>query len=118
VTFRLPYFVLFLLLLVVEVLIARFVHDGFVRPYLGDFLVVILIYCFLRSFLNWTMTAVAAVTLLFAFLVEFAQYFAIVDLLDLQHNRLARIIMGTTFSWHDLLAYTLGTATAYLIDRR
>ena len=33
---RLKYLIAFLLMFAVEVLIAAFVHDGFVRPYLGD----------------------------------------------------------------------------------
>ena len=34
----------FLILLAIEVLIALFVHDRFVRPYLGDVIVVIVVY--------------------------------------------------------------------------
>ena len=37
-----------IILLVVEVLIALFVHDSIIRPYLGDVLVVVVIYTFAR----------------------------------------------------------------------
>ena len=40
---------LFLALLATEVLIALFVHDDFVRPYLGDVLVVPVIFFLLRA---------------------------------------------------------------------
>ena len=36
-------------LLIIEVLIALYVRDGFVRPYLGDVLVVILLHCLVRT---------------------------------------------------------------------
>ena len=51
-TFNLKFFLLALLLFIVEVMIALFVHDNFVRPYVGDYLVVMLIYCAVRTFLN------------------------------------------------------------------
>ena len=38
------YFLIFLLLLGVEIAIANFLKTGFIRAYLGDFLVVILLY--------------------------------------------------------------------------
>ena len=44
------YFFAALLLFLVELVIALYVKDNFVRPYLGDLLVVILIYCCLKSF--------------------------------------------------------------------
>ena len=34
----------------IEVLIAIYVHDAFVRPYIGDVLVVVVIYTFIRIF--------------------------------------------------------------------
>ena len=75
------YFLLTLLLLVVEVLIALYVRDAVVRPHGGDFLVVMLIYCFLRTFVDRSPLTLALATLAFAFAVEFAQLFHLVDLL-------------------------------------
>lgn len=43
------YALAFGLLLLLEALIAVFVHDRFVRPYLGDVLVVVLLYCLARA---------------------------------------------------------------------
>jgi len=61
--FRKTYFVAALLLFAAEVCIALFFHDRFIRPYFGDFLVVILIYCFLKSFWNASMFIVALTVL-------------------------------------------------------
>ncbi|MFT5385169.1 MAG: hypothetical protein ACI81W_002574, partial [Saprospiraceae bacterium] len=36
-------------LFLIEVGIAVFIQDRIIRPYIGDLLVVILIYCFIRS---------------------------------------------------------------------
>ncbi|MBD3582074.1 ribosomal maturation YjgA family protein [Flavobacterium selenitireducens] len=116
-TFRLHYFRVFFAVFVVEVLIARFVHDDFVRPYLGDLLVVILIYAFVRAFLNVSVKVAALGTLAFSFLVEFLQFLQIVDWLGLRDNKVARIVIGTSFSWHDLLMYVLGIVFVLLTER-
>lgn len=107
-----------LLLFITEVLIALFVHDQFIRPYVGDFLVVILIYCFVKSFLNTPVVPTALGVLLFAYTVEVLQYFRIVEVLGLQHSRAARIIIGSSFEWLDMLAYTLGILMVILVEKK
>jgi len=116
--FRKNYLFLALLLFVVEVLIAVFVHDRFVRPYVGDFLVVILIYCFVRSFLNASVTITAVAVLVFSYAIEVAQYFKLVNLLGLEHSRLAVTVIGSSFAWIDLVAYTLGVGMVVVIENR
>ncbi len=116
-TFRMHYFILTVLIFLTELFIALFVHDKFIRPNIGDFLVVILIYCFVRSFLNISVTKAAVAVLLFAYTIEFLQYLKIVEVLGLQHSKLARIIIGTSFSWGDMLAYTLGIVLVLIIER-
>lgn len=111
------YFILTILLFIVEVLIALFLHDGFIRPYAGDFLVVILIYCFVRSFVQAPVVPVALSALAFSYLVETLQYFNLVKHLGLEHSRIANIVIGNYFTWTDILAYTLGIGFIILLDR-
>ncbi|WP_244620389.1 ribosomal maturation YjgA family protein [Chitinophaga japonensis] len=96
------------MLFLIEVLIARYVHDAFIRPYAGDFLVVILMYCFICSFVQAPVVPVALAVLAFSYLVETLQYFNLVKRLGLEHSRIANIVIGNHFSWADILAYTLG----------
>jgi hypothetical protein len=49
--FHKAYFILTFLLFLTEVLIVMFAHDNFVRPYLGDYLVVIVFYGVLYRYL-------------------------------------------------------------------
>ena len=114
--FQYRYFIFTIILFLAEVFIAVFVHDEIIRPHIGDLLVVILIYYFLRSFLNIAVWKIALFTLLFSYTVETLQYFKIVDLLGLGHSKLARIIIGTSFSWLDILAYTLGIGIVLIIE--
>lgn len=109
------YFVLTILLFWIEILIALFAHDEIIRPYIGDLLVVILIYCF--AFLNTPVVTTAIAVLLFAYLVETLQFFNIIGLLGLQHSGIARIIIGTSFEWIDILVYTAGITIVLFIEK-
>ncbi|WP_346318905.1 DUF2809 domain-containing protein [Chitinophaga sp. YIM B06452] len=111
------YFILTVLLFVTEVLIAAYLHDEFIRPYAGDFLVVILIYCFVRSFIQAPAVPVAVAVLLFSYLVEGLQYLDMVKHLGLEHSRITNIVLGNYFTWADILAYTLGTAFVILVEK-
>jgi len=46
--------------------------------------------------------------LVFSCSAEIAQYFKLVNVLGLQDIKLARIIIGSTFNWMDLVAYATG----------
>ena len=109
------YFLLALLLFAIELYIGLYMHDNFVRPYGGDFLVVILLFCLIKSFVDWPVIPTAAGVLVFAYLVEISQYFHLVTLLGLQHSKTARLLLGTSFSFTDLLCYTLGIATVVFV---
>lgn len=114
--FNKTYFFLTLLLFVTEVLIAIYLHDAIIRPYGGDFLVVILIYCFVKSFLNTPVFPTALAVLLFSYAIETLQYFNLVDLLGLEKSTIARTVIGTSFAWTDLLAYTLGVLLVLIVE--
>lgn len=109
--FNAYYFYWSAILLITEIYIGVFVKDDFVRPYMGDFLVVILIYTFVRAFFKYSIINTAIGVLLFSFLVEILQYFKIVEILGLGSSQLARTIIGTTFVWEDFVAYSLGIVT-------
>lgn len=109
--FNLRYFLLALALFVVEVAIALYVRDRIIRPYIGDYLVVILLYCAVKSVVPGAVKAVALGVLLFACFIEALQYLNLVRLLGLQGNKLARIVLGSHFEWMDILTYVLGIAT-------
>lgn len=115
--FHKTYFLLFLLLFCIEVLIALYVHDAFVRPYIGDVLVVVLLYCFVRSFLRLHLNLTLFLVLGFAFAVETAQYFSVVRLLGLQDDPLALTVIGNSFDWQDLLAYVVGGLAIFVAER-
>ena len=48
---RIIYASCFFVILIIEIIIGVYIHDAFIRPYIGDVLVVILICCFIRIFI-------------------------------------------------------------------
>ena len=50
-------------------------------------------------------------------MIEILQYYKIVEVFDLQDVKLAKVIIGTAFSWLDMLAYTLGIAFVLVIEK-
>src|ERR1700743_552841 len=100
------YLLLSVIILSVEIFIAACMHDSIIRPYGGDFLVVILLYCLVRSFLNSPVLPTSLGVLLFAYLIETTQYFKLADHLGLKAHSLARTLIGDYFTWTDILSYT------------
>jgi hypothetical protein len=109
------YFIATVLLFLIEVLIAIYVDDNFIRPYGGDYLVVILLFCFIKTFIKISTPLAALGVLLFAYVIETLQYFDLVGKLGLKHSRIANIVIGNSFAWMDMLAYTLGIMTIVII---
>jgi len=105
---RTYYGIVFVVLLVVEVIIALFVHDSFVRPYMGDILAVIAIYTGVRVFIPDGYKLLPLYIFIFATTVECLQYFKLVELLGVGNNIFLRVLLGTTFDIKDILCYGVG----------
>ena len=116
-TSRLIYCIASVILLITEILIGLYAH-GWIRNYLGDVLVVILLYTIFRAISvekpkKWYV--LPTVILVFAFAVEFLQLWGFCDRFGIT-NRLLRIIIGTGFSAEDLLCYAAGVLPCYISE--
>ncbi len=110
-------FIIALFTFLIEVIIALFINDNIIRPFVGDILVVIFMYYFIKAFINTKTINIAIFTLIFSFIIEILQYFKFVEIIGLGHNKAARIIIGTSFSWIDLLCYFIGFLLLFFIDK-
>ncbi len=114
--FNITYAIIALIIFIIEVLIALFLKGGFIRHTFGDYLVVVLIYCALKAIFHIkTLYAVIAVWI-FAFAVEFLQLTNILHYFGLEHNTVAKIVFGTTFHVSDLIAYSLGCISIFIVE--
>lgn len=105
-----------LVLLVIEVVIALFVRDGFVRGYVGDILAVTFVYAMLRAATTRGVGTSLVATLIIAFVIELAQAADLLSMVGLVDNAVARIVFGGVFDVLDLAAYLAGAAIVVMIE--
>lgn len=115
--FNIKYFLIAIAIFLLEVLIATKFKDWFfVRAYLGDVFVVMLMYYFIKAFFDFNSTKLFIGIFIFSCLIEFAQYFHFGELLGFKDNRIMMIILGNSFSWIDILCYFAGCVVLYIIE--
>ncbi len=113
---RIAYAIAFVLLVAIEVLIALFVRDRFIRPYGGDVIVIGVLYCFVRIFFPKKLRLLPLYLFAFSICVEIGQAIDYVSLLGLSDSRFFSILMGSSFSWIDILCYLAGAAICFALQ--
>lgn len=114
--YKKTYFVWAAILFVAEVFIALFVRDSIIRPYGGDFLVVIFLYCLIRSFLKISVVQAVVAVLCFAYVIEWMQYLELTTKFGLDGNPVVATVLGNHFEWLDILLYSLGICSVLLYE--
>ena len=105
---RIGYAVATIIIFLIELLIALFVRDNFIRPYVGDMLVVVLIYTCVRVVFPEKPKLLPLYVFFFAALVEGLQAVNLVELLGLAENKFFSVLIGTTFDVKDIICYGVG----------
>ncbi len=105
---RLRYTLAFLALFALEAFIALRVRDRFVRPYLGDVMVVWVVYCFVRAVRPLGWKRLPLYVFWFAVFIEWLQYLQLAKLPFFAGNPVARVVLGSVFDWADILCYGTG----------
>ncbi len=112
---RIRYLLAFLVLFSIEVFLALFIHDTFFRPYVGDVLVVIVLYFFVRIFFPYRFKHLVCYIFVFAVFVEFLQFINITELLNITNGVIATSV-GSVFDFKDILFYALGCFILHLFE--
>ena len=117
--FNLKFFLITVLIFIIELLIATVFKDiFFVRAYLGDVLVVILIYTFILSFFKIKNKSSLIIGIfVFSVFVEVLQYFKTADFIGLKSGSIPHIMLGNSFSWIDILCYAVGCLLIFLVEK-
>ncbi|AEV67638.1 DUF2809 domain-containing protein [Acetivibrio clariflavus] len=115
---NLKYIIVFSILLAIEVFIALFVRDKIIRPFIGDILVIVLMYSFIRSIVQKTIKFLPVYLFLLAVFVEITQYFHLVDKLGLKDNKFMATVLGTSFDVKDILCYFIGSIILIFWERK
>ena len=106
--FSWKYFIVGLGLLSVEVLIALYVHDDFIRPYVGDVLIMFLMYSMIKAFVGYPTKKLPYYLFGFAVVIECLQLFNLSEVLGVQDNIWFTTILGSVFDIRDIVCYFIG----------
>ena len=112
---RITNFIIFFSLAAIEAFIAFFVRDKFFRPYVGDVIVVAMIYYLVRTVFPRGIKFLALYIFLFSTAVEFMQLFGITKILSFG-NALLEIMLGTTYSTADIICYAVGCIAVCIVE--
>ena len=113
---HLKYFITFILLLIIEILIARYA-TGFLRHTIGDYLAVMFVYTFIKSIFKISIEKAVLITFSISFIIEFLQLSDLQNHFPKEYSQIFKLVLGTSFSIGDLVAYTLGIISIYLIEK-
>lgn len=88
-----------------------------VGDYFGDVLWALMVY-FIVAFLskNFKSYEVALFSLLFSYAIEISQLCQAALLNHIRSYKLGALILGFSFSWSDILCYTIGVSVGFLIE--
>ncbi|WP_347374282.1 DUF2809 domain-containing protein [Aequorivita sp. Q41] len=101
------YFLVTLIIFFIEILIAYFHFNNFIRGFVGDVLVILLLYSFLKIFIKKGVLKTALLVLCFACSVEMLQYSKVTEKLNIS-SEIILTIVGSVFDYYDLMAYGIG----------
>lgn len=112
---RIIFIAVAIFLILVEFYIGIFVHDDFVRPYVGDVIVVVVLYAIVRAIVPTSKLPISVCIFLFSFAYEFTQIPPLVDIFGIKSG-FFRALMGTSFSWIDIVCYLVGCVFCFIWD--
>ncbi|MFY7826024.1 MAG: DUF2809 domain-containing protein [Flectobacillus sp.] len=101
-----------------EAYLSVYVKDNFFRPFFGDFIAVIFAFTFFKCFYANNSSKdyrLAGISLMIAYLLEILQKINFLQMTGLDKYPIMSMLIGHSFSWIDLLAYTLGYITLLVI---
>lgn len=113
---RIKYFIGFIITFFIEVLIAIYAHDNFIRPYIGDILAIICVYLFARSVFPIKFKYLSLYILILAIFVEVLQYFNLSQIIT-ANNKVIKILLGATFDIKDIICYVIGYIIILIIEK-
>jgi len=95
-----------------------FANNQFIRGFVGDIIIILLLYFFIKNFYDFYPAKLTIFILLLAFTTEFLQYLNLISISGLKGNIFAELIIGSVFDPLDLIAYTIGAIMVYVFDTK
>lgn len=114
---RLAYFTLIIITIIIGLISRTEIVPEIIYPYLGDYLYAILFFLIIGFLFNRMKSLkVAIVSILVCYLIEIFQLYDADWINTIRNNKLGALIFGSGFLWSDLVCYTLGGITGYILE--
>jgi len=111
---RLTYFILIILTIILG-LLSR--HIAGIPLFVGDILWATMVYWIMRFvFITKSLKFSVIGSLIFSYAIEFSQLYQAHWINRIRHTVIGGLVLGETFSWGDMLSYTVGVAIGVAID--
>ena len=104
---RLKYIIIFIVILIIEIIIGKYIKIGFIRNNIGDVLVIPCIYSLIRIIFPDKIKHLSLYVLILGIITELLQLTGITKLLS-NNIEILKIILGTTFDLKDIICYIIG----------
>lgn len=113
--YRIYYFFLFFFIIFLGILSRKV---SFIPLWIGDFLYAVMIYAFVRIFFPVKKASLIVLfSILICYSIEFLQLYQGEWMIELRKTLFGRYVLGQGFLWSDILAYTFGVITAFIIEK-
>ncbi len=111
---RICYFLVFLSIIFFGILSRKI---SFIPLWIGDFLYAVMIYFLVRIFFpSKKYFFIILLSLFICYGIEFLQLYQGEWMVELRKTLLGRYVLGQGFLWSDILAYTFGIVTTFIIE--
>lgn len=110
------YFLVLCTILSTEIVIALYIHDTLIRPFIGDLLAVVLVYCGIKTCIRGKKKVAVTLSLGIAFCIELLQATPFLEWIGFSTHKMALMILGSTFDWLDILAYSVGAVLIIIFE--
>ncbi|WJS92734.1 DUF2809 domain-containing protein [Flavobacterium johnsoniae] len=112
---RIYYTLIFLSIIFLGILSRKF---SFIPLWIGDFLYAVMIYFLVRIFLPFKKAiSIFLLSLLICYTIEFLQLYEEEWMIELRKTLFGRYVLGQGFLWSDILAYTFGVFSAFILEK-
>lgn len=113
---------IYLGLIIITIAVGIFSRTAFIPeliyPYLGDFLYALMFFFivgFLFPSMNPLKTVILSISICYA--IELFQLYQVDWITEIRNTKLGGLILGSGFLWSDIISYTLGGLTGYLVEK-
>nr|WP_321405696.1 DUF2809 domain-containing protein [uncultured Carboxylicivirga sp.] len=90
-----------------------------IEPYIGDIIWGAMVYCFFGALLpKVALIKRLLIALLFSYLIEFSQLMKYDWIETLRSYKIIALVIGYDYSTSDLICYSIGIGTAYIVNRK